>query len=483
LDKQSLKNIVKLLGIIGVYLSIFFLLPIIVGITYDEDISPLLAFDIFFLLNATIYLYFKNHEMNLSLRDGILSVNLIWILVGFAGGVPLWLYSNITLMQAIFESISGFTTTGATIYQDIESLPHTVLILRSLMHWIGGMGILVLGVGLLSLINPSGSLTLFKAETTGIKLDKSAPRIKDTAMTLWGIYILLTIVDALFLNLGGMGTFDSINHAFSTISTGGFSTKNNSFEAYSDNAFILWTTTFFMMISGITFLAHLRLYNGDSNGYKNEETKWYLIVFAILVTMMTLTRYQTSDDSFFTSLTHASFNVASLMTTTGYESTNYESWGSLAVALFFLAMIASANGGSTAGGVKIIRYVVSFKVIFNELRKILHPNAILKVFINGMPISNSVISMTFGFMLLFVITNAVLTFYLYASGYDMMTSLSASLSCIGNIGPGFARVGPSLNYSFFDAWDLFALSIGMIIGRLEIFTFLLIFLPSFWRRF
>jgi len=483
LDKQTLKNIVKLLGNIGIYLSFFFLIPISVGYYYGEDIFLFAIFNIlFFCLNAIILLALKNHDITLSLRDGILSVNIIWVLVGLAGAIPLWLYSNITFMQAIFESISGFTTTGATIYADIEILPNMILILRSLMHWVGGMGILVLGVGLLSLINPSGSLALFKAESSGIKLDKSTPKIKDTAVMLWGIYIFLTFLDGLLLKIGGMSTFDAVNHAFSTISTGGFSTKNSSLAAF-DTPFILWVTTFFMIISGITFLAHLRAFKGDYKGYRNEETKWYMIIFILLSLFMGLFRYQSSDDSFFIAMTHASFSIASLMTTTGFASLDYEAWGQMAVSIAFLAMLASGNGGSTAGGVKIIRYVVSMKVIFAELKKILHPAAIIRVFINSSPISSSLVWMTFGFILLFIITNAVITFYLYASGHDMMTSLSAALACVGNIGPGFSQVGPAQNYSFFDSLDLIVLSIGMIMGRLEIFTFLLIFIPSFWRKF
>ena len=483
MDKQTVKNILKLLSIIGMYLSIFFIIPILVGMYYHEDIALFALFDgFFFFFNFLIYLIFKNHSIILSLRDGILSVNLIWILVGFAGAIPLWLYSNITLMQGIFESISGFTTTGATIYGDIEILPHSILILRSLMHWIGGMGILVLGVGLLSLINPSGSLALFKAESTGIKLDKSTPKIKDTAMMLWGIYIILTFLNTLFLLWGGMGLFDAINHAFSTISTGGFSTKNSSLGAF-DGTFVLWTTTFFMVISGITFLAHLKAFTGYFGGYKNEETIWYLIVFCLLSLVLTFVRYSGSDDSFYMALTHASFTIASLMTTTGFASLDYETWGQLAIAICFIAMVASGNGGSTAGGIKIIRYIVATKVILSEFKKILHPNAIIKVFINGVAVSPSLVSMTFAFILMFILTNTIVTFYLYGSGYDMTTAFFASIACVGNIGPGFGMVGPSHTFAFFNDVDLFVLSLAMIVGRLEIFTFLLIFLPSFWKRF
>ncbi len=483
MDRYSINNIVKLLGIIGMYISLFFLIPIFTGLYYREDVFRFLVFDFaFFLLNALMFLIFRNYKIVLSLKEGILSVNLIWVLVAFAGSIPLWLYSDVTFMQAIFESISGFTTTGASIYKDVESLPNMILILRSLMHWLGGMGILVLGVGLLSLINPSGSLTLFKAETSGVRFEKSTPKIRDTAIMLWKIYIMFTLMDAILLNVGGMSVFDAINHAFSTISTGGFSTKNDSLAGF-DTPFVLWTTTFFMLISGITFLAHLKTISGDFSGYKNEETKWYIIVFAVLSFTMAFSRYLTSSESFFSSLTHACFNIASLMTTTGFVSDDYESWGQISVALAFLAMIASGNGGSTAGGIKIIRHVVSMKVIIAELKKILHPNAIIRVFINNVPVSNSLISMTFGFVTLFVITNALVTSFLYASGYDAMTSISTALACVGNIGPGFGMVGPTRNYAFFDDFDLSVLSVAMIIGRLEILTFLLVFVPSFWRRF
>lgn len=485
MDQQSIKNIIKLLSIIGIYLSLFFLIPIIVGVYYEENINFFLLFNTFFFcINLFLYFILKNHILDLSLKDGIFSVNLIWILVGFAGGIPLWIYSDITLAQSIFESISGFTTTGATIYADIENLPHFILILRSLMHWVGGMGILVLGIGLLSIINPSGSLAIFKAESSGIRLNKSTPKIKDTALMLWGIYLFLTFVDFLLLKLFGMNYFDAINHAFSTISTGGFSTKNASLGAFSDSNYILWTTTFFMIISGITFLAHLKLLSGTFEGYKNEETKWYLIIFAFLALLLTITKYDSNSQfSFFDLLTHASFNVASLMTTTGFASIDYEQWGTIAIVIFLFAMLSSGNGGSTSGGVKIIRYVVTFKVLFIELKKILHPNAFIKVFINDSAVSNSLISMTFAFIVLFVTSNAILGFFLFANGHDMITSLTTALACIGNIGPGFGNIGPSENYSFFSDSELIVLCIGMIIGRLEIFTFLLIFLPSFWRKF
>jgi trk system potassium uptake protein TrkH len=482
-DQRSLKNIFKLLSAIGAGISIFFLLPLLTGLYYGERVAPLAWFDLLFgACNTVMFLLLRHHRMELTLKEGILSVNLVWLLLGVAGGVPLWLYSDITLMQGIFEAISGFTTTGATVYRDLESLPKMVLMLRSLMHWLGGMGILVLGVGLLSLINPSGSLALFKAEAPGIRLEKVTPKIKDTALHLWAIYLLLTVADALLLHWEGMGFFDAVNHAFSTISTGGFSTKNASLEAFATPA-ILWTTTFFMIISGINFLAHLKFVYGDFQGYRSEETLWYLVIFLILSSALMLVTYEKDAMPLGDAATHAFFSIASLLTTTGFASIDYEEFGPAAVVLCFAAMFIGGNGGSTAGGPKVIRYVVSAKVIGMEIKKILHPNAVVTLFIDRMPVANTLVSAVFGFMLLFALTDAAIVFYLYASGYDALTAVSAAVACVSNVGPGFGHVGPECNYADFGDLDDAVLSAGMILGRLEFYTFFLMLFPAFWKKF
>ena len=484
MDLLSLKNISKLLALLGVFIALFFLLPIAIGLIYHEDVVDFALFDLaFFTFNTSIYLLLRRHVLTIRIKDAIMAVNLIWILLGIAGAIPLLLYTDITFADGFFEAISGFTTTGATIYSDIESLPRHILFLRSLMHWLGGIGIIVLGVGLFSLINPTGSMALFKAEATGSRIEKMTPKIRDTAVKIWGVYLVLTLLDMLLLKLWGMSFFDAINHAFSTISTGGFSTKNNSMAFWGDNMPILWTTTFFMLLSGINFLAHLKFFNGDTSGYKMEEVKWYAGIFLLLSLILTIDHYSTSGDSLLDATTHAFFTISSVMTTTGFASLNYSLWGSGAVTLIFLAMLVGGNAGSTAGGFKVSRIVVLGKNINLQIRKLLHPKAITSLYLDGNRITYDVLGVISGFAFLFVLTNIAVTVYLFAQGYDTLTSISASVATVGNIGPGFSHVGPVENYHFFSSMDKFVLSAAMILGRLEFYTVVIVFSRTFWKRF
>lgn len=484
MDLLSLKNISKLLALLGIFIALFFLLPIAIGLIYHEDVAAFALFDLaFFAFNASIYLLLRRHIMTIRIKDAILAVNLIWILLGIVGAIPLLLYTDIAFADGFFEAISGFTTTGATIYSDIESLPKHILFLRSLMHWLGGIGIIVLGVGLFSLINPTGSMALFKAEATGNRIEKMTPKIRDTAVKIWGVYLVLTLLDMLLLKLWGMSFFDAINHAFSTISTGGFSTKNNSMAFWGDNMPILWTTTFFMLLSGINFLAHLKFFNGDTSGYKMEEVKWYAGIFLLLSLFLTIDHYSTSGDSLMDSTTQAFFTISSVMTTTGFSSLDYSLWGSGAVTLIFLAMLVGGNAGSTAGGFKVSRIVVLTKNINLQIRKLLHPKAITSLYLDGNRITYDVLGVISGFAFLFVLTNIAVTVYLFAQGYDTLTSISAAVATVGNIGPGFSHVGPVENYHFFSSVDKFVLSAAMILGRLEFYTVVIVFSRTFWKRF
>jgi trk system potassium uptake protein TrkH len=459
------------------------LLDIVVALIYNENYLNFLLYDtLFFIINSLIWLFLKNHELDLKIKDSILIVNLLWILLGIAGAIPFILYTNVSLASAFFEAISGFTTTGATIYSDIESLPYLILFHRSLMHWLGGLGVIVLGVGLLSILNPTGSLSLFKAESTGISIEKLTPKIKDTAISLWLIYLILTIVDTLLLKVFGMNWFDAINHAFSTISTGGFSTKNNSM-GYFTNDGIIWTTTIFMMLAGINFLAHLRVYYKDFSGYKSEEVKIYFMLFSILSIALTFIHIDIGGDSFYDAMKHSFFTIASVMTTTGFATIDYGTWSHLAIAIIFIGMLLGGNAGSTAGGIKIIRHIIIFKTLFLEFKRTLHPYSINSVFIDGEKQNDKILTATFGFLTLFMITVGIVTIYVYARGFDAMSAISAGFAIVGNIGPGFSLVGPADNFAFFNDFDKIFLSLGMIIGRLECYTVFILLSSYFWKKF
>ncbi len=484
MDLRTLKNIAKFVSVVGIALSIFFFSAILVGWIYGESVRLFLYLNLaLLLLNLTIFLILRNYKVSMSIKGGILSVNIIWILLGIAGAVPLMLYSNISFTDAFFETISGFTTTGATIYSNIEALPKTVLYLRSLMHWLGGMGIIVLGVGLFSLLNPTGSMALFKAESTGIKMDKVTPKIKDTALKLWGVYVVFTILDAISLKLAGMSYFDAINHAFSTISTGGFSTKNASL-GYFDNGLIFWITTVFMMLSGVNFLAHLKFFTrGSFELYKKDEVIWFIAIFIFLSIVLSCVDIAYNKDTIYHATTHSFFTIASVITTTGFATLDYEKWGNFAMVIVFIAMFIGGNSGSTAGGVKVIRHIVMFKNLILQFKKMLHPNMITDIFIDKQKLSSYVVSSTTGFIFLYALTFIAVLLYLFARDYDMLTAISTSLACVGNIGPGFALTGPAQNYEFFSSIDKIVLSIAMIIGRLEFYTVLILFSRDFWKKF
>jgi len=481
---MNFKNILKILSLIGMTVSAIFLLDILVGVIYNERYSEFLEYDaLFFGVNLIFWLFLRKHELNLKIKESIVVVNLLWLLLGVAGAIPLVLYTHISFASGFFEAISGFTTTGATVYTDIEALPHMILFHRSLMHWLGGLGVIVLGVGLLSMINPTGSLSLFKAESTGVQLEKLTPKIKDTALSLWLVYLVLTFFDILLLKFFGMNWFDALNHAFSTVSTGGFSTKNNSMGYFASQDGIIWTTTIFMMLSGINFLAHLKLYHKDFSGYKTEEVRWYLLIFLALSLALTFVHVDITGDSFYEALKHSSFTIASVMTTTGFATIDYGTWSHLAIAIIFVGLLMGGNAGSTAGGIKIIRHIIIFKTLSSELKRIIHPNTIISVFVDGAKQKERILSSTFGFFILFMITVAVVTVYIYARGYDAMSAISGAFALVGNVGPGFSLVGPADNFGFFSDFDKLFFSIAMIIGRLECYTVFVLLSSSFWKKF
>ncbi|WP_027389866.1 TrkH family potassium uptake protein [Chrysiogenes arsenatis] len=477
-------SIAKSLAVISLLVGFLMIVPILTGIIYGEPYLPftLLALGVM-TLSGAVLLTLRHHQTQLGSREGMLVVSLVWLLLGIIGGLPFALYGCSSYVEGIFEAISGFTTTGATIISDIESLPNMILIWRSATHWFGGMGIIVFSIAILPYIG-NGVMQLYKAESSGIGVEKLTPHIHDTALALWKVYCLLTVANIIALLLAGMNLFDAINHAFSTLGTGGFSTKNTSMAFYADNPLIIWLTTGFMLIAGISFLAHFKALSRDLSGYRTAETRLYLLIFCCFALGMSLAQWSRSAElPYLETLMHAAFTIASLMTTTGFASIDYEQWYDAAIVFALLTMVIGGCAGSTSGGIKVIRYVVLFRTLSVELKKIIHPRAVYPLQIGNKRLAPETITVVLGFFALYFLTTSALVLYLAVRGFDLWTAITASLAIVGSIGPGFGEVGPYDNYAFFAWYDKLVLSLGMIIGRLECYTFFVLFSRAFWSRF
>jgi trk system potassium uptake protein TrkH len=414
-------------------------------------------------------------------RDGFLLVALAWALSAVLGATPFVLSGSIPRwVDAIFESASGFTTTGASILTNIEALPRSVLFWRSMTHWLGGMGIVVLTVALLPLLGVGG-FQLLKAETPGPEKDKVAPKITATAKILWLIYLGLTVAQVALLMFGGMDWFDAIVHAFGTMATGGFSNKNLS-VGHFQSAYVEIVITVFMVLAGMNFSLYYRLLKGKVGDlWNNSELRAYLAVFfgvSAVIALSLLPTYKT----FGTSFRYAAFQVASILTTTGFMSADFDQWVPLAKALLFLTFFVGGCSGSTGGGIKVVRIVVLFKQAGNEIKRLLYPRGVFSVRLNGKVGRKDVVYGVAGFIALYVGLVFGVMMVVATSGADLVTSLSGALATVGNVGPGFNSVGPTMNYSSFPDYVKWVFSFAMIAGRLELWTVFVIFTREFWRR-
>ena len=435
--------------------------------------------------------FFTRKSKSLNSKDGFAIVSFAWITVALAGSLPFYLTGVIpNFTDAWFEAMSGVTTTGATIIGNaatlpnlvngIESLPHGVLFWRSFLQWIGGMGIIVFTIAILPLLGVGG-VQLFKAEVPGPVAGKIKPRVKETAKILWLVYIGFTLLQFLLLGFAGMPWFDSICHAFTTMPTGGFSTQNASIAAYS-NPLIHYIIIFFMFIAGVNFILHFRAITGNYKSYfKDYEFKVYfsILFFATMFIFLNIS-FSNSDwshNSFLISL----FQSLALMTGTGYSNADYELWPFFSQLLLFFMMFFGAMGGSTSGGMKIARVILLIKYAATETRKMLHSRAIIPIRIGDRTIGDDVIRNTLGFFLIylsfFVLTALVLT----ALNYDFTSSLSVAASAIGNVGPAFGAFGPTDNYALLHPIGKWMMTFCMLLGRLEIFTIMVLFSRTFWR--
>ena len=486
--------------------SLFLLLPTAVALWCHE--SDAFAFGLSTVLTWLCGLIFlrigKHAPRRVGEREGYVIVALVWVIFSLFGMMPFYLSGAIPeFTDAFFETMSGFTTTGATILTDIESMSHATLFWRSLMQWLGGMGIIVLTVAILPMFG-LGGMQLYSAEATGISYEKLSPRITDTAKRLWATYTFLTVVEAALLVVFGMGEFDAICHAFSTIATGGFSTRNLSIAAYTNPA-IHYTIAGFTLLAGINFtLIILAFRRKPQRLLKDEETHWYLaavgIATAILTAGLFLQDHTTVGAGFQSdtaqavsgwlptlraaeqSFRYAFFEVVCTMTSCGFALGDYMEWKPVLWCLIFFLMFTGGCAGSTAGGVKWVRIIVFMKNAITELRQRVHPYAVFSVNISGKPLERSAIQNVMAFLFFYIAFVLVGMIAFCALGVDFTESLGAAASAIGNIGPALGEYGPAGNYSAFPLVGKWIYAVLMLVGRLELFTVLLLFSPTLWRK-
>ncbi|MDA0973522.1 MAG: TrkH family potassium uptake protein [Bacteroidetes bacterium] len=479
------KIILKFLSVLLLFNGGFMSLILPLAIK-DEDGTALgIGAAVILHLILGIFLLWLNKDADgkeLRKRDGFLVVTLGWVMMSVFGCLPYLFTGTIPdVTNAFFETISGFTTTGASILDDIESMPRSILLWRSLTQWIGGMGIIVLAVAILPILG-IGSVQLFSAEAPGLKPDKIKPRIADTAKRLWFLYMALTVSEVILLWLGDMNLFDAINHSLTTLSTGGFSTKQASI-AHWDSAYIHYVITGFMFLGGTNFiliywLTHLKF----KKLIENEEFRFYgglVLVFSIVVSIALYLKGDLSgEESFRTSL----FQVVSIVSTTGYATADYTLWGSGLTMFFFLLLFSGGSAGSTAGGVKMVRHLILFKNSGAELKRQLHSNAIIPIRIDGKAIPMEMTSSVLAFMMLYIVLFALGSILLAAMGVDFDTAIGAVATSLGNVGPGINEVSPSYSFNFLPAAAKWELGFLMLVGRLELFTVLMLFNPYYWRK-
>lgn len=480
------KQVMKTISILLAILAGFMIIPALISVYYDEGIGimafamPVLSMFAIAALFLTLFANEKNDT--LSTRDGFLFVTLSWIMASLFGAMPFYLSGVIpSFADAFFETISGFSTTGASILTNVEALPRSLLFWRSLTHWLGGMGIVVLTVAVLPLLG-IGGLQLVKAEAPGPTVDKLTPRITETSKILWYIYTGLTIAQTALLMLGGMSLFDALTHTFGTLATGGFSTKNGSVGHYN-SAYIDWVVTVFMILAGVSFSLHYRFMRGGvKHLIRDTEFKAYIAIFlgatAIIAFNLRAEVYGSLADSF----RYAAFQAASILTTTGFATADFERWPFLSQFILFALMFVGGCSGSTGGGIKVIRIVTLFKQGLNEMKYLIHSKGVFILKISGMAVKKDTVYAILGFFFLYIFMILLVAGVVAASGQDISTSLTASLATVGNIGPGFGNVGPVDNYAFFPAYIKWTLSFAMLVGRLELYTVLVILTPVFWRK-
>lgn len=474
--------ILKVLGYVLILISMTMIIPLLIAFFNHgtDTFAFLVSIGITGAFGALLS-QIPLKKKTIRTREGLAIVTFSWLFASLFATLPFMLSGAIpSFFDAFFECTSGFSTTGATIIRNIEILPLGILFWRSFTHWIGGMGILVVAVAVLPLLG-SGAFHIFKAESPGPITEKLVPRIKDTASILYIAYIALTLFEIILLMFGGMSLFDAAVHTFGTLGTGGFSTKNGSIGAYNSN-YIFIVISIFMILSGANFSLYYELISGRwRDVLKNEEFRLYIGILTVAVVALTVNTHFTLYNNWYQSFVHSLFQASSIMTTTGYSTTDFDLWSGFSKGILFILMFVGGSAGSTGGSVKVVRILVLYKILQREFLKILHPRSVIGIKINQQSIPSDIVTNIVSFFILYIAIFVGSSLLISLEGISWISATSSVAATLGNIGPGFDFVGPTRTYADFSNASKMLFSILMITGRLELFTVIVLFSPKFWR--
>jgi len=481
---MKIKIVLSILGIILMIIGVSMLLPLLWAVYYGEyDIQAfIISASVTFFTGLVLFKGLKTEE-NIRYKEGFAIVSLAWVFATIFGSLPYLLSGTfVTFADAIFETMSGFTTTGASVLTNIEVLPHGILFWRSLTHWLGGMGIVVLFVAILSSIGVGG-LQMFRAESPGPVAEKIKPRISETAKILWLTYVVFTIIEIILLWLFDMPLFDAMCHTFGTLATGGFSTKNKSIGFYT-NPMIHWIIIIFMFISGVNFALYYSVLRNRSIKvfWKNEEFRLYSYITLVSIAIVTIILLVNSHLPIQEAITLAAFQVVSIMTTTGYATHNFDQWPLLAKSIIFALMFIGGCAGSTGGSIKVGRILVLLKQSTLELKKAIHPRMITQLKIQDKTIPENIVINILQFFFIYILIFMLASIIMAGLGLDLLSAMTSVAATLGNVGPGLGMVGPTQNYSFVPSVAKYIFTFLMLLGRLELYTVLVIFTPYFWKK-
>lgn len=480
---MNYKIMLKITGNVMKYELALLLLPLVVALYYGGGDALSFGITILAFLPITILLcMIKTDNNQIYAKEGFFTVGFVWIVISVVGAMPFIISGSIpSFIDAFFETVSGFTTTGSSILREIESLPKGILFWRSFTHWIGGMGVLIF---VLALIPSMGSRAIFllKAESPGPTPGKILPKIKETAKTLYIIYFVLTVIQIILLKLVGLSFFDSVIHALGSAGTGGFSNMNASVGAFNNPA-AEWIIGIFMLLFGVNFTIYFQMLKGKTkSALKNEELRYYVLIVLVSVLFIAINISGLNNGDINLSIRQSFFQVSSIVTTTGYATTDFNLWPTLSKLILVLLMFAGAMAGSTGGGIKTIRIVIILKTIRREINKILHPKRIQSVKMDGKVVEQETISGVFIFLGAYLVICIIAMFIVSFDGFDMMTTITSVIATISNIGPGLEMVGPTGNFADFSGLSKLVLSFCMLAGRLEIYPMIIMFSTSVWSK-